>query len=324
MISLLFRGKTDKMKKLRSILGVRHMEIRHLTTFLQVAAMQSFTRAGEALGYSQANVSFQIRQLETELGVPLFDRIGRKAHLTQHGQMLIPHAQQIVSTATRIENLFREKETLGGTLRVGFVESLFECLFQPTILAFHRQFPRVTVEITVDATAELLKKLHTGQLDIVCLIDSNLIDPDILYWQTVECSIVIAANSSHPLAHRQDLSIRDLDGQEFVLMEDTSPYLLAFKRWLMREGIRIDPFLKVQSPDAALNLISQENYLAIVPDYSVKQAIPEGQIVRLEIPGFSQTQTVQFLVHKNKVITPQIEGFLHHAHTTFLKYVAEP
>ena len=92
----------------------------------------------------------------------------------------------------------------------------------------------------------------------------------------------------------------------------------------MREGIRIDPFLKVQSPDAALKLISQENYLAIVPDYSVKQAIPEGQIVRLEIPGFSQTQTVQFLVHKNKVITPQIEGFLHHAHTTFLKYVAEP
>ena len=131
------------------------MEIRHMQTFLQVAATRSFTKAAETLGYSQANVSFQVRQLEDELGVPLFDRIGKKAHLTQHGQMLIPHAQQIVSTATKVENLFREKETLGGTLRIGFVESLFECLFQQTILRFHQQFPRVTVEVTVDATSEL-------------------------------------------------------------------------------------------------------------------------------------------------------------------------
>ena len=86
------------------------MEIRHLISFLQVAMLKSFTKAGDSLGYSQANVSLQIRQLESELGVPLFDRIGKTAHLTQYGEMLVPYAQNIVSTTTTIDNMFREKE----------------------------------------------------------------------------------------------------------------------------------------------------------------------------------------------------------------------
>lgn len=296
------------------------MEIRHMHTFLQVAATQSFTKAAETLGYSQANVSFQVRQLEDELGAPLFDRIGKRAHLTQYGEMLIPLAQQIVSTARKAETLFRDKETLEGTLRIGFVESLFECLFRQTVLRFHRQFPRVTLEATVDATSELLKRLHAGQLDIVCLIDSNLVDPAIHYWKTVQCSILIVASPDHPLARRERLDLRDLNGQEFVLMEDTAPYILDFNGLLLRENIRINPFLKVQSPAAALQLIVQGNYLSLLPDYSAKEAIRTGRVARLDIPSFSQSQTVQFLVHKNKVLTPQIEGFLSDAHTTFLEY----
>ncbi len=295
------------------------MDIRHMNAFLQVVATESFTRAGESLGYSQANISFQIRQLEEELGVPLFDRIGKKAHLTQYGQMLIPYAQKIVSTAATIENLFREKETLEGTLRIGFVESLFECLFRQTVLSFHRQFPRVTLETTVDATSELLKRLRSGQLDIVCLIDSNLVDPDIHYWRTVQCGILLVAGADHPLSRRRGLDLWDLNGQEFVLMEDSAPYIVDFKRMLLREGIRISPFLKVQSPAAALQLIGQGEYLAILPDYSAKEAVRAGRVVQLDIPSFSQSQTVQFLVHKNKVLTPQIEGFLNEAYTTFLR-----
>ena len=178
------------------------MEIRHLTSFLQLAMLGSFTKAGDSLGYSQANISLQIRQLENELGVPLFDRIGKKAYLTQYGEMLVPYAQEIVSTTTIIENLFHEKENLKGTVRVGFTESLFECLFRDTVLAFHRNFPLVTVEVSVDATTTLIKMLHNGQLDIVCLIGDYLADPDLLCWDSIECNLLIVANNDHPLTSR--------------------------------------------------------------------------------------------------------------------------
>ena len=299
------------------------MEIRHLNTFLQVAVMQNFTKAAEFLGYSQANVSLQIRQLESDIGVPLFDRIGKKASLTQFGQMLVPYAQQIVSTATQIENLFQLKNELSGTIRIGFVESLFECLFCDTVSKYHEQFPNVTVEVEVDSTTELLKKLHTSQLDVVCLIDNNIIDPDICYWGTKQCNMAVVANPNHPLSGKENLSLHDLDGQEFVLMENTAPYIVDFNRILLKENVQISAFLNVQSPEAALKLISKSNYLSVLPDYSIKKAVQQGSVTQLRLSGFSSTQTVQFLIHKNKVITPQIEGFLEEAYSTFLDYVME-
>lgn len=293
------------------------MEIRHLTSFLQLAMLGSFTKAGESLGYSQANISLQIRQLENELGVPLFDRIGKKAYLTQYGEMLVPYAQEIVSTTTTIENMFHEKENLRGTLRVGFTESLFECLFRDTLLAFHRSFPLVTVEVSVDSTTSLIKMLHNGQLDIVCLIGDFLADPDLLCWDSMECDVLIVANNGHPLTSRLKPDPGDLDGQDFVLMEDSAPYVIEFNRWLRDEEIKISTSIKVQIPYGAKQLLYNGKYLSILPDFTVKNDIREGLVTHLNIESFSQTQKVQFLTHKSKVFTPQIEGFLEEAVSVF-------
>ena len=293
------------------------MEIRHLISFLQVAMLKSFTKAGDSLGYSQANVSLQIRQLESELGVPLFDRIGKTAHLTQYGEMLVPYAQNIVSTTTTIDNMFREKENLAGNLRVGFVESLFECLFKDTLSIFHREFPRVTVEVIADSTTTLLKLLHSGQLDIVCMVNDDLRDQDLLYWDSIECDIVIVSNNDHPLTSRLKLDPGDLDGQEFIMMEDSAPYVLTFNHWLRDEEIEIVPCIKVQIPFGAKQLLYNNNYLSVLPEFSVKKDILEGRITKLNVEGFAQTQHVQFLTHKSKVLTPQIEGFLSNAVDAF-------
>lgn len=297
--------------------GVNMMEIRHLNTFLQVAMVQNFTKAGEILGYSQSNVSLHIHQLETAVGVPLFDRIGKRVTLTQYGQLLLPYAQRIVSTSTQIDNLFRSKESLTGVLRIGFVESLFECLFDETISKYHQQYPNITVEVTVDATSELLKKLHTSQLDSICIIDNYIADSNIHYWGVKQCQVVMVANPNHPLASRKNLRICDLSGQEFVLMEDTASYIVHFQKELLKEKVQISSFLKIQSPEVALKLVAKEKYLSLLPDYSVKSALHSGAVVKLDLLDFHPNQNVQFLIHKNKVLTPQIEGFLREVYAHF-------
>lgn len=295
------------------------MEIRHLVSFLQVAMLHSFTRAGETLGYSQANISLQIRQLENELGVSLFDRIGKTAHLTQYGQMLVPYAQEIVSSTTAVQNMFREKDNLRGTIRVGFVESLFEFLFEDTLNEFHKEFPLVTVEVVVDATASLLKMLHGGQLDIVCLISNDSSEPDIQYWGSTTCSILIVSSKNHPLTKRLKLDPGDLDGQEFVMMEDSSPYVIEFNQWLNEEEIEITPCIKVQIPYGAKHLLYKSDFLSVLPDFSVAKEIADGKIKQLCVEGFSLMQQVHFMTHKNKILTPQIEGFLEKAFDSFEK-----
>ena len=100
------------------------MELRNITTFLRVAELQNFTHAAQELGYSQSAVTVQIRQLEIELGVPLFERIGRSVNLTAPGQAFLQQAGEIIKAAERARDAVRTAPEPEGTLRLGTMESL--------------------------------------------------------------------------------------------------------------------------------------------------------------------------------------------------------
>ena len=105
------------------------MELRLLTTFLKVAQLQSFSKAAESLGYSQSAVTVQVQQLENELGVRLFDRIGKTVSITHYGQEFIPYARDVVSAAARAVSFTVQERDLTGTLRIGTIESIMTASF---------------------------------------------------------------------------------------------------------------------------------------------------------------------------------------------------
>ena len=286
------------------------MEIRNLNTFLKVAALQNFTQASRELGYSQSNVSAQIQQLEREVGAPLFNRIGRSVSLTQYGEELLPYARQIVSTSLRMENFLKSDEALGGTIRIGIVESLFELLMEDTLIKYHQRFPRVKVELAVDATATLKDCLQHGILDAACLIDDPLPQIEWRCWHTVNVPVVIIANPSHPFSGRHEIELEELTGQEFILMEESAPYSVNFQRIMAGHHIELKPFLKLQSADMARRLVERESFLSLLPLYAVQSAVEQGHIRILQIPELTQMQAAQVVLHINKVVTPQIEGFM--------------
>lgn len=286
------------------------MEIRNLNTFLKVAALQNFTQASRELGYSQSNVSAQIQQLEREVGAPLFNRIGRNVSLTQYGEEMLPYAHQIVSTALRMESFLRSEDALGGTIRIGMVESLFNLIMEDTLINYHHRFPRVKVEITVDATATLKNDLQYGLLDAACIIDDPLPKTEWHCWHMVNIPIVIVANPLHPLSSQLEIKLEDLSGQDFILMEESAPYSVHFQRIMANNHIEFHPFLKLQSAEMARRMVEKDTFLSVLPLYAVQASIAHGRIHILNIPESNQTQSVQMVLHTNKVMTPQIEGFM--------------
>lgn len=286
------------------------MEIRNLNTFLQVASLKNFTQAGRLLGYSQSNISAQIQQLEREVGVPLFNRIGRQVTLTQQGEELIPYARSIVSTALHMENFLKSKENLGGTIHIGMVESLYEKLFETVILPYHTAYPHVNVELVVDATETLKEDLRQGILDFACIIAEPLNEAYWQIWHSQTAPIVIIANPSNHLASRDQLLLSDLKEEEFILMESTAPYIVDFQNCVSAKNIRLAPFLTLQSSATAVHLVSQENFISILPLYAVIKEVQQNKVVILPAQDFQENQAIQLILHPNKAITPQIEGFL--------------
>ena len=286
------------------------MEIRNLNTFLRVAALQNFTRAAKELGYSQSNVSAQIQQLEQEVGGPLFNRAGRHVTLTQFGEQLLPYARQLSSIAIKMENMLKSEEILGGTVRMGMTDSLSELLSEDAFLAYHRRFPRVRLEIALDTTSMLLDRLQSGQLDAACIISHPLSHSEWTVWDEIEVPIVVVANAEHPIAQKASVTLEEITEQELVLMETLAPYSLEFEQVLARHHLECAPVFRLESADTACRIVEHGDFLSVLPLYTVKAAADAGRLTVLNVPEWAHQQSIQLVLHRSKVVTPQIDGLL--------------
>ena len=286
------------------------MEIRNLKTFLKVAALRNFTHAAKALGYSQSNVSAQIAQLEEEIGSPLFNRIGRQVSLTQFGEELLPYAQQLCSIAVKMENLTKTEAFLGGTMRVGLTDSISELLLEDALLTYHKRFPHVQLEISLDTTEMLLERLKKGELDAACVITVPLPATEWTIWAEHLISIVIAANPKLSLFEKESSTLEELVKQKFVLMETSAPYSLQFEKALAERHLEYRPVFRLQSAQTAVHMVQQGPFVTALPYYAVKTALVDGSIKLVNIPEWKEQQAVQIVMHRSRMLTPQLAGFL--------------
>ena len=143
------------------------MEIRTLTTFLKVAETQSFTQAAALLGYSQSAVTIQIRQLEKELQVQLFDRIGKQVSLTDKGRQLMVYANTIIEAAEQASSLGLDDSEPEGILRLGTVDSLAATILPDLLSQLHLQYPKIRSEIVILEGSEIIGAPRQNQVDAV-------------------------------------------------------------------------------------------------------------------------------------------------------------
>ena len=286
------------------------MEIRNLNAFLKVAASKNFTQAARDLGYAQSNISAQIAQLEQELGVPLFNRIGRQVSLTQFGEELLPYAQELCSTAIEIENLHKSEAFLGGTVRFGMTDSISELFPEDSFLSYHHRFPRVHLEIVLDTTARLLERLRNGELDAICVITDPLPAAEWKIRKEIQVPIVAVANPALPISKMKSVSLGELAGQKLVLMVRDAPYSIRFEQELRQLHLEYNPVFRLQSAQTALRVVVKGGFVTVLPLYSVKEAAELGQVTVLNISQWNCLQSVQSVLHQSKVLTPQISGFL--------------
>jgi DNA-binding transcriptional LysR family regulator len=147
------------------------MEVRQLNTLIRAAQFQSFSKAAESLGYSQSAVTVQIKALEEELGVRLFDRMGKRVILTAQGQCFLEYANSILDTIHNARRALSEDAELEGCLHIGTLESL--CFFRlPGLMhQFRVEHPKVSLRVTTGSPEELIEKMERGEVDLICILD---------------------------------------------------------------------------------------------------------------------------------------------------------
>jgi LysR family transcriptional regulator, low CO2-responsive transcriptional regulator len=221
------------------------MNLTLLETFLAVARTESFTKTASLVGRSQSAVSRQIQDLETTLGVRLFDRLSGKVSLTAAGRMLLQEAPQVLQQMKNIQERLRDfgKQVMGD-LRIGATVSAAST-FLPRVLAkFRRSNPSVKLSLLPGHSDVLVEKLRTNELD-VAVLGKDVDQRDVKTCYSIPDQIVLVAAPDHPLAGRKSTFPEELNAVEFMFREPGSDSRSVVKEWLRKHQIEVPTLLEL-------------------------------------------------------------------------------
>lgn len=287
------------------------MDLQSLNIFIQVAELNSFTRAAEKLGYSQPTISFQIKQLEKELGVQLFDRVGHTVSLTEAGKSALHYAQSICQLSQEMV-MGDKKYDVNGIVRIAMAESLVNPLIATTFSDIKSKYPQLSINIMTGMTAELFDLLNHNEVDLICVLDSPVRDTSYIVVNEEEINVHIVVSKNNPLATKKNIKIDDLLSQSFILTEKGMSYRRLFDEEMAKYKIEILPILEMSNPKSICNLVKEDLGISFLPDFVTSEAVEEGSIVRLHVKGLDIKIWKQLLYHRDKWVNSQMKALIQH------------
>lgn len=288
------------------------MDLRSLNTFIHVAELSSFSRAAEKLGYSQPTISFQIKQLENELNMKLFERIGHTVRLTDKGRSALAYAQQIWRLSQDMSQDSEGHSNLSGLIRLAMADSLCAPMVAETFGQFRSSYPEIKLHIITTGTAEMFRLLNHNEVDMVCTLDSHIYDANYIIAHEEKVGAHFVASSANTLAGKKNVSIKEIQQYPLILTEKGMSYRRLLDEMLARDSVEIQPVLEMGSANLICDMVAQGLGISFLPDYVSRQRVDRGEIVMLDVPRYEAELWKQLLYHRDKFVSPQMQVFISH------------
>jgi DNA-binding transcriptional LysR family regulator len=286
------------------------MEVRQLQIFRTLAEELSFTRAAEKVHTVQSNVTAQIKALEEELGIPLFDRLGRRVTLTDAGRKFLPFASQALAAMDHGQRAVQIGAEPSGPLRIGAAESLLTYRLPEVLRAFRRHFPHVELIFRPYSNPTLALELEAGKLDMAIHGDDLQPSSSIKFVRLRMERVLLLADVSHPLASQPSVKPADLAGQNLLLTEAGCTYRGKLDRALALANIRPANVTEFSSVEAIKQCVALGMGLALLPAIVVARELRQNHLRALHWAGSSLYIVTHILWHKDKWVSPAMAAFI--------------
>ncbi|MBD2868856.1 LysR family transcriptional regulator [Paenibacillus arenilitoris] len=286
------------------------MELRQLITFRTVASTLNFSRAAEVLSYVPSNVTMQIKALEDELGVRLFDRLGKQLVLTAAGKRFLTYAQGVLDKLDEARSVVHDNEHLSGTVTISANEVLCAYRLPAVFRLFRSRHPGVRLIFRSVPNQQLKQTLFEGTADVVFTLDEPIRSTGLAVEPLLEETFRLFAAPDHPLAKRTALQLEDFHGEVFLTNEKGCTYRTMFDRGFEKEGIDSITYLEFQNAEAIKQCAMTGIGIAFLPEITAEAEVERGELVALpwKIPDLHVY--TQMLWHKDKWLSPILLSFI--------------
>lgn len=288
------------------------MEIRNVTTFLTLAELKSFTKTAETLGYSQGAVTVQIKQLETELEVQLFDRFSWGTELTSAGEAFKPYAQRLLNAYEDAKAFGGRSAEPEGTLRIGSTASIANAILPPLLIEFQKMCPKVYVSVlNNDFYEDLIDDLRHNELDFVFITDFRREYRGIAKAVEKHTKIEFICHRDHPLAGKKNVSFRELIKHRLITSDREHGYTAAMEAEMARLGYKLNPILDFGSTAAIIKLLMTNEAISFLPKQLVEDHLKAGRLSIIDCAADWDLQIFNQLYYNDeKWMSPAMYSFI--------------
>lgn len=292
----------------------KSMTLYQLKIFQTIARCRNFTQAAAELHVSQPSISVQIRQLEEELEVPLFDRLGKRVALTEAGRLLERYVQRIFAVTDEARKAIDELKGLErGRLLIGASTTPGIYLLPRVLSCFQRRFPRIETLLTLANTRLIEEKILHNELDIG-IVGGHLVEDGITLEPYVTDEIVLAVGQNHPFYQRKQITLEELRKEKLIVREKGSATREVAERRLKEAGIILKPSLELGNPEAVKQAVAEGLGVAFLSKFSIQLEVQIGRLKSIDIQDFSLTRPLSIVYHKDKSLLNTVSAFLRVAH----------
>ncbi len=286
------------------------MEVRQLQIFRMLAEELNFTRTAQRVNTVQSNVTAQIKSLEEELGVPLFDRLGRRVTLTDAGRRFQPFAEQALIAMEQGQRAIRHGAEPSGPLRISAPESILTYRLPQVLRIFRRRFPNVELVFVPHIGILDSSELDTGKIDLAFDMCDSPSNPSYRVLKLRTERIFLIGDSNHPLVSRRTVKPSDLTGQSLLLTEAGCGYRAKLDRALALQNVRPGIITEFSSVEAMKECVRVGMGLALLPAIVVARELRSQQFKAVHWAGPSLDIGTHIHWHKDKWVSPAMAAFL--------------
>ncbi|MPQ34124.1 LysR family transcriptional regulator [Clostridium estertheticum] len=286
------------------------MDIRHFKTFKSIIEEGNFSNAAMKMGYTQSTVTSQMQQLEQELSIKLFEKIGRNMVLTTLGKELIPYSNELLDTVKKIESIGKYDTNITGELKIAIAESLISYKLQNVLSLFRQKAPNVRVSIISLNCLAIKTTLLKGQVDIGLMYDVGNKNDSLITIKLADLPLALVCS---PLLEQDKFDLCKPNQQldiSLIINEADCIYRKILENHFRDNDIFLNNTIELWSIEAIKRCVASNLGISFLPRFAIEEELENGKLKELKA-GCSDTKiTAIYAYHKNKWISPAMSLFM--------------
>ena len=285
------------------------IELRQLKYFLAVSKELNFKKADEKLNISQPSLSQQIRELEHELGMPLFDRIGKKISLTEAGKILLLHTKTIFREIEQARSAIQDLNGLQhGSLTIGSLLTVVNYLLPPAILNFNKLYPNIELSVLGLRTGDIREKLLQHEL-YIGITFLPVQDKEIVSLPLYKSELTLVVPTGHTLTERSHISIVELQDYPLILLPKNFFLTELITSHCQQFDFTPKPILEISTMESLVQMVSKGMGITVLPKPYI-DFLQNTNIQALKIKDPTPTIDIGLIYRKDKYMCAATQAFI--------------